>query len=52
MLVKIVKNEKYFMSDDFKKWIKLHQSNVFKIKSEVIGYDENQIEAVMEEIKK
>ena len=41
MLVKIVKNEKYFMSDDFKKWIELHQNNVFKIKQEVIGYDGN-----------
>ena len=41
MLVKIVKNEKYFMSDDFKQWIKNHSNNVFKVKEEVIGYDGN-----------
>lgn len=39
MLVKIVENKKYFMSDDFKKWIKNHQNNVFKVKEEIICYD-------------
>lgn len=41
MLVKIVKNEKYFMSDDFKQWIKLHQNDIFKVKKEIICNDGN-----------
>ena len=39
MLVKIVKNEKYFMTDDFKRWIKNHSDVVFKVKKEIICYD-------------
>lgn len=39
MLVKIVENPKYFMSDDFKIWIKNHQNIIFKVKQETIGND-------------
>ena len=41
MLVKIVENEKYLMTDDFKRWIKKHKDDIFKVKQEVIGYDGN-----------
>jgi predicted fused transcriptional regulator/phosphomethylpyrimidine kinase len=43
MLIKIVENEKYIMTDDFKRWIKKkkHKDDIFKVKQEVIGYDGN-----------
>ena len=41
MLVKIIENKEYIMTEDFKKWIKNHSNNVFKVKKEVIGYDGN-----------
>lgn len=41
MLIKIVENEKYIMTNDFKAWIKKHKDDIFKVKQEVIGYDGN-----------
>ena len=32
MLVKIVENEEYVMTEDFKNWIKRHQNDIFKVK--------------------
>ena len=39
MLVKIIENPKYFMSEDFKIWIKNHQNTIFKVKQETTGND-------------
>ena len=32
MLVKIVENEEYVMTEDFKNCIKRHQNDIFKVK--------------------
>ena len=32
MLVKIVENEEYVITEDFKNWIKRHQNDIFKVK--------------------
>ena len=41
MLVKIVENEEYVMTEDFKNWIKCHQNDIFKVKKEIICNDRN-----------
>ena len=41
MLVKIVENEEYVMTEDFKNWIKRHQNDIFKVKKEIICNDGN-----------
>ena len=41
MLVKIIENEKFSMTDDFKRWIKNHSNDTFKVKEEVICNDGN-----------
>lgn len=41
MLVKIIENKKYIMTEDFKKWIKNHQNDIFKVKKEIICNDRN-----------
>ena len=39
MLVKIIENNEYVMTYDFKRWIKLHQNDIFKVKKEIICND-------------
>ena len=39
MLVKIIKNENYIMTEDFKIWIKKHQNDIFKVKQKIICND-------------
>lgn len=39
MLVKIVKNNEYFMTEDFKHWIDLHKDQIFKVKEKSICND-------------
>ena len=39
MLVKIVKNNEYFMTEDFKYWINLHKDQIFKVKEKCICND-------------
>ena len=41
MLVKIVENKNHPMTDDFKRWIKNHSNDVFKVKQQCVGYDGN-----------
>jgi hypothetical protein len=40
-LIKIVENKEYIMTEDFKRWIKLHQNDIFKVKKEIICNDGN-----------
>ena len=39
MKVKIVENEKYPMTYDFKQWIEKHKNEVFTVKEEIICND-------------
>ena len=39
MLVKIIENEEYIMTEDFKRWIKNHSNDIFKVKEEIICND-------------
>ena len=41
MLVKIIENKDHIMTEDFKKWIKNHQNDIFKVKKEIICKDGN-----------
>lgn len=41
MFVKVVENENYPMTEDFKIWIKNHKDEIFKVKSAEICYDGN-----------
>lgn len=40
MKVKIVENEKYPMTDDFKRWIEKHKDEVFTVKEKIKCNDE------------
>ena len=41
MLVKIIENKNYIMTEDFKRWIKNHSNDIFKVKKEVMCNDGN-----------
>ena len=41
MLVKIIENKNYIMTEDFKRWIKNHSNDIFKVKEEIICNDGN-----------